>query len=190
MKIKSIKEVGHQNVFDLSILSDDYNQQHYILENGVVSHNTGIYYSANDIWIIGRRQNKKGTEVTGYDFTINIEKSRSVKEKSKIPISVSWDGGVEKYSGLLDVAIEGGYVAKPSNGWYCYVNRETGELEEGVKVREADTLNEKFWKPIFDKTDFKTYISETYKIGGKNKTIEELSEDEVITESDSDNVEE
>ena len=54
----------------------------------IVSGGTGIYYSANNIWILGRRQNKKGTEITGYDFVINIEKSRFVKEKSKIPISV------------------------------------------------------------------------------------------------------
>ena len=66
----------------------------------VVSGGTGIYYSADNIWILGRRQNKQGTEVTGYDFVINVEKSRYVKEKSKIPISVSWGGGVERYSGL------------------------------------------------------------------------------------------
>ena len=36
-----------------------------------------------------------------------------VREKSKIPISVSWEGGVEKYSGLREVAMEGGYVEKP-----------------------------------------------------------------------------
>ena len=52
----------------------------------VVSGGTGIYYSADNIWILGRRQNKQGTEVTGYDFVINVEKSRYVKEKSKIPI--------------------------------------------------------------------------------------------------------
>ena len=49
----------------------------------VVSGGTGIYYSADNIWILGRRQNKTGTEVTGYDFIINVEKSRYVKEKSK-----------------------------------------------------------------------------------------------------------
>ena len=84
----------------------------------IVGGGTGIYYSADNIWIIGRQQEKQGTEVVGYNFVINIEKSRYVKEKSKIPIGVSWEGGVQKYSGLLDVALAGGYVAKPSNGWY------------------------------------------------------------------------
>jgi len=131
----------------------------------VVSGGTGIYYSADNIWILGRRQNKKGTDIVGYDFVINVEKSRYVKEKSKIPISVSWEGGVQKWSGLLDIAMQGQYVAKPSNGWYCRVDKETGELLE-PKVREAQTLEEEFWKPIFETTDFKDYLTECYKIGG------------------------
>ena len=131
----------------------------------IVSGGTGIYYSADNIWILGRRQNKKGTEVTGYDFVINVEKSRYVKEKSKIPISVSWEGGVQNWSGLLDIALQGQYVSKPSNGWYCRVSRETGELLE-PKVREAATLEADFWKPIFEETDFKDYLKQVYKIGG------------------------
>ena len=141
----------------------------------IVSGGTGIYYSADNIWILGRRQNKKGTEVTGYDFVINVEKSRYVKEKSKIPISVSWEGGVQKWSGLLDIALQGQYVSKPSNGWYCRVSRETGELLE-PKVREAATLEEDFWKPIFEETDFKDYLKQVYKIGG-NAILKDFEED-------------
>ncbi len=145
-----------------------------LFPKAVVSGGTGIYYSADNIWIIGRRQNKKGTDVVGYDFVINVEKSRYVKEKSKIPISVSWEGGVQKWSGLLDVAMQGKYVAKPSAGWYCRVDQKTGELSES-KVREAQTLEEDFWKPIFAETNFKEYLTDCYKIGGKgNLDFEEL----------------
>ena len=131
----------------------------------VVSGGTGIYYSADNIWILGRRQNKQGTEVTGYDFVINVEKSRYVKEKSKIPISVSWSGGVERYSGLLDVALAGNFVAKPSNGWYSRVDQSTGEFL-GTKVREKETLEESFWQPIFEETNFAEYLKESFSIGG------------------------
>jgi RecA/RadA recombinase len=130
----------------------------------VVGGGTGIYYSADNIWILGRRQNKTGTEVTGYDFIINVEKSRYVKEKSKIPISVSWDGGVERFSGLLDAALAGGYCTKPSNGWYARVDRETGEIAE-PKVRLAETLKEEFWTPIFEFTDFAEFLKKQYQIG-------------------------
>jgi hypothetical protein len=164
MKVRSIKPIGHKPVYDISIETDDYDKQQYVLENGVVTHNTGIYYSASNIWIIGRQQEKTGTEISGYDFIINVEKSRYVKEKSKIPISVSWDGGIEKYSGLLDIAVEGGYVAKPSQGWYCKVDRETGELMQ-PKVREKDTMNKEFWDSIFQSTDFSKFIEKKYCIG-------------------------
>ena len=36
----------------------------------VVSGGTGVYYSADNIFIIGRRQEKTGTEITGYSFVI------------------------------------------------------------------------------------------------------------------------
>ena len=133
----------------------------------VVSGGTGIYYSADNIWILGRRQDKQGTEIKGYHFVINGEKSRYVKEKSQIPISVSWEGGVQNWSGLLDVALEGQYVAKPSNGWYCKVSRETGELLE-PKVREKDTLEESFWTSVLDDTDFKEYIRTKFSIVGNH----------------------
>ena len=84
----------------------------------VVSGGTGIYYSADNIYIIGRRQQKTGTEITGYEFVINVEKSRFVREKSKIPVEVSWEAGISKWSGLLDMALESGHVIKHSNGWY------------------------------------------------------------------------
>ena len=136
-----------------------------LFPKAIVSGGTGIYYSADNIWILGRQQDKQGTEIKGYHFVINVEKSRYVKEKSKIPISVSWDGGVQSYSGLLDVALAGNYVAKPSNGWYCRVDRDTGELVD-PKVREKDTLDPGFWEPIFNETDFKSFVKSKFSIGG------------------------
>ena len=138
-----------------------------LFPKAIVSGGTGIYYSADNIWILGRRQNKTGTEVTGYDFIINVEKSRMVKEKSKIPVSVSWDGGVERNSGLLDIALAGNFVAKPSNGWYCVVDRTTGELMQ-PKVREKDTKTDKFWEPILKDPEFKAFLIAQYQIGHKS----------------------
>ena len=137
-----------------------------LFPKAIVSGGTGIYYSADNIWILGRQQQKQGTEIKGYNFVINVEKSRFVKEKSKIPISVTWEGGIAPYSGLLDVALAGGYVQKPNVGWYCRVDTETGELVQ-PKVREKDTLSEEFWKPIFETTNFKEFLKGHYQIGHK-----------------------
>jgi hypothetical protein len=135
-----------------------------LFPKAIVGGGTGIYYSADNIWILGRQQDKVGTEIKGYHFVINVEKSRFVKEKSKIPISVSWEGGVQRWSGLLEVALAGKYVAKPTIGWYQSVDQETGELV-GPKYREKDTLTEEFWKPILENTDFKDFVQKQYSIG-------------------------
>ena len=138
----------------------------------IVGGGTGSYYSADNIFILGRQQEKEGTEITGYNFIINVEKSRYVKEKSKIPVSVSFDGGISKWSGLLDIALESKHVVKPSNGWYSKVNSETGEVEE-KKYREKDTNTSEFWTSILADQTFQEYVSSKYGVATGNIMQEE-----------------
>jgi hypothetical protein len=125
---------------------------------------------------LGRQQEKEGTEIVGYNFIINVEKSRYVKEKSKIPVTVAYEGGLNKYSGLMDIALEGNFVQKPSNGWYAKVDQETGEL--GDKKRLADTMTAEFWDDILENEDFKEYVRKKYEIAygsimGQDSVLEE-----------------
>jgi len=121
-------------------------------------------YSADNVYILGRQQEKEGTEIIGYNFIINVEKSRYVKEKSKIPVSVTFDGGLSKWSGLLDVALESGHVIKPSNGWYSKVDLETGVVED-KKYRIKDTDSKDFWLSILTSKSFYDFIKNKYSIG-------------------------
>jgi RecA/RadA recombinase len=143
----------------------------------IVGGGTGSYYSADNIFIIGRQQEKEGTEVIGYNFIINVEKSRYVKEKSKIPVSVSFDGGISKWSGLLDIALESGHVIKPSNGWYSKVDKTTGEVDE-KKYRIKDTDTKDFWIPILKEKSFQDYIQDKYQIATGNIMQEEVEVDD------------
>lgn len=127
----------------------------------VLSGGTGIYYSADNIFIIGRQQEKDGTDVIGYNFIINVEKSRYVREKSKIPVEVTYEGGISKWSGLLDVALEGGFVVKPSNGWYSHKGEEK-------KYRIKETYTKDFWLPILTKQEFRDYVESNYKVSSTN----------------------
>jgi RecA/RadA recombinase len=129
----------------------------------IVSGGTGIYYSADNIFIIGRQQEKDGTDVVGYNFIVNVEKSRFVREKSKIPIEVTFEGGISTWSGLLDVAIDGKFVVKPSNGWYSKVDMKTGEVED-KKYRVKDTYTKEFWMSILQSKAFRDYIEGRYKM--------------------------
>jgi len=129
----------------------------------IVGGGTGSYYSADNIFILGRQQEKEGTEVVGYNFIINVEKSRYVKEKSKIPVSVSFDGGISRWSGLLDIALDAGLVVKPSNGWYSKVDPTSGEIEE-KKYRIKDTDTAEFWLPLLKSKKFQDFVTSKYQI--------------------------
>ena len=150
-----------------------------MFSKAVVSGGTGIYYSADNIYIIGRQQEKTGTDLTGYNFIINVEKSRFVREKSKIPVEVSFEGGISKWSGLLDMAMESGHVIKPSNGWYQQVDMSTGEAVE-PKVRKADTQKKDFWLPILSDQTFMDWIAKRYTISSSDGIMrEEITEEDI-----------
>lgn len=143
----------------------------------IVGGGTGSYYSADNIYILGRQQDKQGQELLGYNFIINVEKSRYVREKSKIPVTVRFDGGISRWSGLLDIALETGHVIKPSVGWFSHVNIETGEIAE-KKYRLKDTDTKEFWLPIVTNPTFQDAIKKRYQISfGKIIADEDIDQE-------------
>ena len=154
----------HLNLKDIPMVVVNHTYKEIgMFPKDIVGGGTGSYYSADNIFILGRQQEKEGTEVVGYNFIINVEKSRYVKEKSKIPVSVSFTGGISRWSGLLDLALESGNVIKPSNGWYSKVDLETGEVEE-KKYREKDTDTKEFWMSIVTSKTFRDFVETKYKV--------------------------
>lgn len=154
----------HLNLKDIPMVVVNHTYKEIgMFPKDVVGGGTGSYYSADNIFILGRQQEKEGTELVGYNFIINVEKSRYVKEKSKIPISVSFAGGISRWSGLLDVALLSGHVVKPSNGWYSKVDVATGEVSE-KKFRFKDTETKEFWLEILNNESFKSFVQEKYKV--------------------------
>jgi RecA/RadA recombinase len=167
----------HLNIKDIPmiVVNHTYKEQG-MFPKDVVSGGTGIYYSADAIFIIGRQQEKEGQELVGYNFIINVEKSRHVREKSRIPVEVSFEGGISKWSGLLDVAQEGGFVVKPSNGWYSIKGEEK-------KYRIKDTYTKEFWLPVLANKEFREYIETNYRISSSSLT-QDLGMDEIGEEYD------
>ena len=154
----------HLTIKDIPMVCVNHTYQTLELySKAVVGGGTGSYYSADNIFIIGRQQEKDGKETIGYNFIINVEKSRYVKEKAKIPITVTHEGGISKWSGLLDIALETGHVIKPSNGWYQRVDMETGEILE-KKYRIADTENAQFWLPTLTAKSFQDAVEKKYSV--------------------------
>jgi RecA/RadA recombinase len=165
----------HLNLKDIPMIVVNHTYMEIgMFPKAIVGGGTGSYYSADNIFIIGRQQEKEGTEIVGYNFIINVEKSRYVKEKSKIPVSVSFDGGISKWSGLLDLALESGHVIKPSNGWYSKVNKETGEIED-KKYRIKDTDTKEFWMSILMDKTFNDWVRTNYQVA----SADIISDDDV-----------
>jgi len=129
----------------------------------IVAGGTGIMYSANQVFIITKAQEKDSAtdkEIAGYRFTINIEKSRFVKEKSKLPFIVRYDSGIQKYSGLWDLAVEAGILKQVTKQSYEVdgVKRKTSEWEEDVD----------FWEDLIHNKAFSDYVSSKYMLSMEN----------------------
>jgi RecA/RadA recombinase len=184
--IKSLFRIvtPHLNLKDIPLIAVNHTYKtQEMYSKDVVSGGTGIYYSADSIWIIGRQQDKVGTEIQGYHFIINIEKSRYVKEKSKIPISVSWDGGIMKWSGVMDIAEKGGYLTKPKVGWYEAMNPETGEVLSEKMMRAKEIIdNKEFWLMMLEKTNLSQFIKDTFTIGASGAIMRD--DEDVIDDFD------
>jgi RecA/RadA recombinase len=151
---------------------------HIYMEQGmfpkaIVSGGTGVMLSANQVFIIGRSQEKEGTDVVGWNFTINIEKSRFVKEKSKLTFNVTYSGGIDKYSGLFDLALEAGYLIK-SGARYQLVNPETGEINE--KKMWAKDIGADIYESLLVNDKFKEFVKNKYALGSSVAMAAEINE--------------
>lgn len=173
MKIKSLRTVTEPTtVYDFTV--DDVH--HYILENGVVSHNSyvptqvqgggkGLVYAASTIILLSKSKDKDGTEVVGNIIKCKIEKSRFTKEQSSVQTKLSFKNGLDRYSGLLELAVEAGL-------WKDLKGRI--ELEDGTKVF-AKRINENpetyYTDRVLARID--EYCAEKFKYGTSEVTHEE-----------------
>lgn len=139
----------------------------------VMSGGRGAYYGANAVWMIGRRQQKEGKEISGYQFVIKIEKSRFVKEGQKIDVDVSYDKGIAKESGLLELGEEAGFIQKVGSRYQLF-DFSTGDFDE-KKVWKKDITWNGFYKKLVENEEFKKFVEKKYRIS-QDQMIEDDEE--------------
>ena len=170
----------HLNLKDIPLVVVNHTYMEIgLYPKAIVGGGTGSYYSADNIFILGRQQEKEGTEVIGYNFIINVEKSRYVKEKSKIPVTVYHDGGISRWSGLLDIALESGHVVKPSNGWYSKVDDDGVVADKKYRIKDTDT--KEFWMPILKQKTFYDFVKSKYQVGSTDILKDEEIDEELAS---------
>lgn len=133
----------------------------------VISGGKGMEFTPNNIWIIGKQQEKDGKDYVGNNFIVNVHKSRLVKEKSKFPIKVTFEDGLFKYSGLLEIARTTGHIETGKLGWYNVKGSDK-------KLRKADFEDDpSFWEPILEDPDFQEQVKNMYELGNlKGRPVE------------------
>jgi hypothetical protein len=140
------------------VINHSYDSMASFIPQKIVKGGKGGYLASSAIWMISRAQEKgKGEDgnkqLKGYKFTITIEKSRTAKEKSKLPIIVTFDGGIDKLSGILDIAVEGKFIKELPRKMYRY---------NDVDFHEDDS--KQYVEQVIKTPEFAEYIRNTYKL--------------------------
>ena len=69
---------------------------------------SGLKYAASQIIYLSKKKEKDGTEVVGNIIHCKTYKSRLTKENQMVDVRLSYTKGLDKYYGLLDLALETG----------------------------------------------------------------------------------
>lgn len=108
--VKSIQKIETKPVFDITVDGD----HHYILGNGLVSHNSGLKYAASTIVYLSKKKEKVDNEVVGNIVHCKLYKGRLTRENKMIDTLLTFDKGLDKYYGLVPLAIKHGIFKKSS----------------------------------------------------------------------------
>jgi len=74
----------------------------------------GLKYAASQIVFLSKKKDKDGTEVVGNIIHCKNHKSRLTKENKMVDVRLTYDKGLDKYYGLLELAEKYGIFKKVS----------------------------------------------------------------------------
>lgn len=121
-----------------------------------------VFLSADTILLVTRSQVKEDDQLAGWSFNYNAMKSRYVKEKSKFSIVVKYDGGIDRFSGMFDLAQEAGIIYSEKQGFYKVQPNGAGlDTARSFRKKELETLTQ-FWEWLVKDTFFNQFCTEKY----------------------------
>ena len=80
----------------------------------VMGGGSGLKYAASSILFLSRKKEKEGTEVIGNIIHCKNEKSRLTVENRVVDVMLTYKKGLDRYYGLIDLAIKYGIFEKSS----------------------------------------------------------------------------
>jgi RecA/RadA recombinase len=108
---------------------------------------SGLKYAASTIVMLGKKKDKEGTDLVGNIIKVTMHKSRLSKEGKKVEVKLSFEKGLNRFYGLLDLGIKHGVFKQVSTRI---------ELPDGTKQYAKTIYNEPtkyFTKEIMDKLE-------------------------------------
>lgn len=118
---------------------------------------SGLKYAASTIVTLSKKKDKQDDEVVGNLITCKLYKSRLTKENKIVQVQLNFDSGLNRYYGLVDLALDYGIFKK---------NSTKIELPDGTKVFEKH-INEEpekyFTQEILKQIDER--VQEDFKYG-------------------------
>lgn len=168
MKITRIaKNSNPTTVYDFTVKD----VHHYMLENGVVTHNSyvptkalsggsGLIYVSDSIAMLSKSKDKdKDKNVIGSIITVKMFKSRLSRENTESECRISYSGGLDRYYGVLDMGIAAGLI-KSNMGRLTFPGADKAVLAS--KVAEAPEL---FFTEAFLQQLDEAYVKPNFSYG-------------------------
>lgn len=106
-----------------------------------ISGGSGLKYAASTIAMLSKKKDKdNNNDIVGNIIKVKMHKSRLSKENGQVEVRLSYDKGLDRYYGLLDLAEKYDIIKKVSTRY---------ELPDGSKVfgKEINTNPEKYFTP-------------------------------------------
>ena len=128
---------------------------------------SGLKYAASSIIYLSKRKEKDGTEVVGNIIHCKKHKSRLTKENKIVDVRLTYDKGLDRYYGLLELAEKYEIFKKVSTRF---------ELPDGSKQFGKTILNDPttyFTEDIMHKLDLAAETEFKYGAREKDETVQD-----------------
>lgn len=123
---------------------------------------SGLKYAASSIIYLSKKKEKEGTEIIGNIIHCKNAKSRLTVENRVVDVRLTYDKGLDRYYGLLDLALASGVFKKSSTR----VELPNGKTEFGKTIN--NNPEKYFTEDVMEKLE--TVVQDYFKYGNKNRT--------------------
>ena len=117
----------------LLVTNHTYKQVGTMFPQDVMGGGSGLQYAAASIIFLSKRKEKVGTDVIGNIIHCKTFKSRLTKENKRVDVLLTYDEGLSRYYGLLELSEKYGIIKKVATRY---------EMPDGTKLYGKQILND------------------------------------------------